>query len=275
MDQLNIIKAIKEVGTIKRFLPSEFGNEFDRVHAVEPANTAWGYKVKVGRAIEAEGIPYTYVCSNCFATYFVPNLGQPGLTALPRDTVSISGDGNAKVVSVKEEDIGTFTIKAVGDPRTLNKKLYLRLPANTYSFNDLIMDQLNIIKAIKEVGTIKRFLPSEFGNDFDRVHAVEPINTAWGYKVKVRRAIEAEGFPYTYVCSNCFATYFVPNLGQPGLISLPRDTVSILGDGNAKVVFVKEEDIGTFTIKAVSDPRTLNKKLYLRLPANTYYFNDL
>ncbi|KAH9324601.1 hypothetical protein KI387_004779, partial [Taxus chinensis] len=245
------------------------------VHVVEPANTAWGYKVKVRRAIEAEGIPYTYVCSNCFATYFVPNLGQPGLTALPRDTVSILGDGNAKVVFVKEEDIGTFTIKAVGDPRTLNKKLYLRLPANTYSFNDLIMDQLNIIKAIKEVGTIKRFLPSEFGNDFDRVHAVEPANTAWGYKVKVRRAIEAEGIPYTYVCSNCFATYFVPNLGQPGLTALPRDTVSILGDGNAKVVFVKEEDIGTFTIKAVGDPRTLNKKLYLRLPANTYSFNDL
>ncbi|KAH9290257.1 hypothetical protein KI387_034374, partial [Taxus chinensis] len=116
-----------------------------------------------------------------------------------------------------------------------------------------IMDQLNIIKAIKEVGTIKIFLPSEFGNDFVRVHAVEPTNTAWGYKVKVRRAIEAEGISYTYVCSNCFATYFVPNLGQPGLTALPRDTVSILGDGNAKVVFVKEEDIGTFTIKAVGD----------------------
>ncbi|KAH9319829.1 hypothetical protein KI387_021598, partial [Taxus chinensis] len=138
-----------------------------------------------------------------------------------------------------------------------------------------IMDQLNIIKAIKEVGTIKRFLPSEFGNDVDRVHAVEPAKTAWGYKVKVRRAIEAEGIPYTYVSSNCFARYFLPNLGQPGLTAPPRDTVSILGDGNAKVVFVKEEDIGTFTIKAVDDPRTLNKTLYLRLPANTYSFNDL
>ncbi|KAH9314544.1 hypothetical protein KI387_023171, partial [Taxus chinensis] len=138
-----------------------------------------------------------------------------------------------------------------------------------------IMDQINIIKAIKEVRTIKRFMPSELGNDFDRVHAVEPTNTAWGYKVKVRRAIEAEGIPYTYVCSNCFVTYFVPNLGQSGLTALPRDAVSILGDGNAKVVFVKEEDIGTFTIKAMGDPRTLRKKLYLRLPANTYSFNDL
>jgi len=39
---------------------------------------------------------------------------------------------------VKEEDIGTFTIKAVDDPRTLNKILYLRLPANTFSLNELV-----------------------------------------------------------------------------------------------------------------------------------------
>jgi len=42
------------------------------------------------------------------------------------------------VVFVKEEDIGTFTIKTVDDPRTLNKTVYLRLPANTYSFNEMV-----------------------------------------------------------------------------------------------------------------------------------------
>lgn len=38
----------------------------------------------------------------------------------------------------KEEDIGTYTIRAVDDPRTLNKILYIRPPLNTYSFNDLV-----------------------------------------------------------------------------------------------------------------------------------------
>ena len=38
----------------------------------------------------------------------------------------------------KEDDIGTYTIKAVDDPRTLNKILYIRPPLNTYSFNDLV-----------------------------------------------------------------------------------------------------------------------------------------
>nr|M1T9X3.1 RecName: Full=Phenylcoumaran benzylic ether reductase IRL1; AltName: Full=Isoflavone reductase-like 1; Short=GbIRL1; Short=IFR-like protein 1 [Ginkgo biloba]AGG40646.1 isoflavone reductase-like protein [Ginkgo biloba] len=137
-DQLNIIKAIKEVGTIKRFLPTEFGNDVDKTSAVEPAKGLFALKVKIRRAIEAEGIPYTYVSSNCFAGYFLPNLGQPGLTAPPRDKIVIFGDGNAKAVFVKEEDIGTFTIKSVDDPRTLNKTLYLRLPANTFSFNELV-----------------------------------------------------------------------------------------------------------------------------------------
>ena len=38
----------------------------------------------------------------------------------------------------KEDDIATYTIKAVDDPRTLNKILYVKPPANTISFNDLV-----------------------------------------------------------------------------------------------------------------------------------------
>ncbi|OMO75176.1 NmrA-like protein [Corchorus olitorius] len=37
-----------------------------------------------------------------------------------------------------EEDIGAYTIKAVDDPRTLNKILYMRPPKNTYSSNELV-----------------------------------------------------------------------------------------------------------------------------------------
>ncbi|GAB2291272.1 Phenylcoumaran benzylic ether reductase Betv6 [Dionaea muscipula] len=138
-----------------------------------------------------------------------------------------------------------------------------------------LADQVKIIAAIKEAGNIKRFFPSEFGNDVDRVHAVEPAKTAFGTKAQIRRAIEAEGIPYTYVSSNFFAGYFLPNLSQPGATSPPRQSVVILGDGNPKAVFNKEEDIGTFTIRAVDDPRTLNKILYIRPAGNTYSFNEL
>ncbi|KAG2611491.1 phenylcoumaran benzylic ether reductase Pyrc5-like isoform X2 [Panicum virgatum] len=132
-DQTHIISAIKEAGNVKRFLPSEYGNDVDRVHAVEPAKLIFAGKARIRRAIEAEGIPYTYVSSNFFAGHFLASLGQIGVTGLPTDNVLIMGDGN-----VREEDVGTYTIKAVDDPRTLNKILYLRPPSNILSHNELV-----------------------------------------------------------------------------------------------------------------------------------------
>ncbi|CAK9149351.1 unnamed protein product [Ilex paraguariensis] len=69
---------------MRRFFPSEFGNDVDRVHAAEPIKTA-----QFLRTIEAEGIPYTYVSTNCFAGYLLPTLMQLGATAPPRDKVTI------------------------------------------------------------------------------------------------------------------------------------------------------------------------------------------
>jgi hypothetical protein len=68
----------------------------DRVHAVEPAKSAFATKANIRRAIEAQGIPFTYVSSNFFSGYFLPSLNQPGATAPPRDKVVIVGDGNPK-----------------------------------------------------------------------------------------------------------------------------------------------------------------------------------
>jgi hypothetical protein len=56
-----------------------------------------------------------------------------------------------------------------------------------------IVSQLNIIKAIKEVRTIKRFFPSDFGNDVDNVHAVEPRKSIFELKAKVRRVDRGRG----------------------------------------------------------------------------------
>ncbi|KAL3639144.1 hypothetical protein CASFOL_017051 [Castilleja foliolosa] len=138
-----------------------------------------------------------------------------------------------------------------------------------------LADQDKIIAAIKDVGNVKRFLPSEFGNDVDRTRAVEPVKSIFEIKARIRRAVEAEGIPYTYVSSNYFAGYSLPTLVQPGVTAPPRDKVVILGDGNAKAVFNNEVDIGKYTIKAVDDPRTLNKILYIRPSKNIYSFNEL
>ncbi|KAK4345405.1 hypothetical protein RND71_035581 [Anisodus tanguticus] len=145
----------------------------------------------------------------------------------------------------------------------------------------LLADQVKIIAAIKEAGNVKRFFPSEFGNDVDSVHAVEPAKTAFNTKAQIRRTIEAEGIPFTYVANFFFAGKFLPNLAQPRAAGPPKDKVVILGDGNTKdkedlrqSVFNKEEDIGTYTIKTVDDPKTVNKILYIRPPRNIITLNE-
>ncbi|KAF6144528.1 hypothetical protein GIB67_023974, partial [Kingdonia uniflora] len=80
------------------------------------------------------------------------DLAQAGATTPPRDKVVILGDGNHKAVYNKEDDIGTYTIKAVDDPRTLNKILYIRPLGNIYSFNDLVsLWEKKIGKALERV----------------------------------------------------------------------------------------------------------------------------
>ncbi|KAI4370781.1 hypothetical protein MLD38_019091 [Melastoma candidum] len=132
-----------------------------------------------------------------------------------------------------------------------------------------ILLQLKLVEAIKKAGNIKRFLPSEFGMDPAQMsNAMEPGRVTFDEKMVVRKAIEEAGIPFTYVSANCFSGYFVGNLCQLETLAPPKHTVRLYGDGNVKAVFLDEDDIGTYTIKAIDDPRTLNKTLYLRPPEN-------
>ena len=75
----------------------------------------------------------------------------------------------------------------------------------------------------------------------DRIHAVEPIEHHFRAKASIRRSIEAEGVPYTYLVSNGSAGYFLPNfrIGLAGATAPPRDKVEIIGDGNPKGISIK------------------------------------
>lgn len=137
------------------------------------------------------------------------------------------------------------------------------------------LDQKLLIKVIKESGCIKKFIPSEFGVDPDKVQISDLDHQFYSRKVEIRRLIEAEGIPYTYICCNLLMSYLLPWLAQPGLKTPPRDKVTIFGDGNTKAVFVKDIDVAACTISAIDDTRTLNKTLYLRPPGNVYSMNEL
>ncbi|KQJ91703.1 isoflavone reductase homolog [Brachypodium distachyon] len=129
--------------------------------------------------------------------------------------------------------------------------------------------QLKVVDAIKEAGNIKRFLPSEYGIDPARMeHALAPGRITFDEKMKIRRAIEEANIPHTYVSAGCFAAYFAPNLSQLGTLLPPKEKVQVYGDGNVKVAFMDEDDVGTYAIKTIDDPRTLNKTVYLRPSEN-------
>ncbi|KAF8378482.1 hypothetical protein HHK36_029824 [Tetracentron sinense] len=138
-----------------------------------------------------------------------------------------------------------------------------------------ILDQLKLVKAIKAVATVKRFLPSEFGHDIDRADPVEPGLTMYNEKRAVRRLVEEVGIPYTYICCNSIAAWPYHDNTHPSEVSPPLDRFQIYGDGSVKAYFVDGADIGKLTVRALDDDRTLNKSIHFRPSGNFLNINEL
>jgi leucoanthocyanidin reductase len=118
-----------------------------------------------------------------------------------------------------------------------------------------ILDQLSLIDGIRAAGTVKvrtadaapfpgtcapdtnvtqRFLPSEFGHDVDRAR---PVGAGLGFyedKRRVRRAAEASGVPYTYICCNSIAGWPYFDNKHPSEVPPPLDRFQIYGDGTVR-----------------------------------------
>ncbi|XP_027342888.1 eugenol synthase 1-like [Abrus precatorius] len=135
LEQLKIIEAIKVAGNIKRFIPSGFGAEEDRINPLPPFQALLDKKNEIRRAIEAAGIPYTSVAANCCAAYFVNYLLRPYQKL---KVIAVYGDGEAHAVLNYEEDVAMYTIKAANDPRTCNRVVVYRPSKNIISQNKLI-----------------------------------------------------------------------------------------------------------------------------------------
>ncbi|XP_073020792.1 eugenol synthase 1-like isoform X2 [Primulina eburnea] len=128
-----------------------------------------------------------------------------------------------------------------------------------------VLDQINIVEAIKVAGNIKRFLPSDFGCEEDRISVLPPFQAFLDKKKKVRRAIEEANIPYTYVSANCFGAYFVNYLLHP---YDQRQEITVYGTGEAKAVLNYEKDIGIYTIKVATDPKACNRVVIFRPKTN-------
>nr|CAB3476612.1 unnamed protein product [Digitaria exilis] len=142
-DHTSMVSAIKLVdvvistlGVPHRFIPSEFGLDADRSEAMEPIRSMiTATKAAIRRAVEAVGVPYTYVLTGYFFGYGLPSIGQVLAKAPPVDDEAfvVLGDGETKVSFADEADTATYTVLAAGDPRAENKTLNIKPTANTLS----------------------------------------------------------------------------------------------------------------------------------------------
>lgn len=181
-----------------------------------------------------------------------------GATILPGD---ILGDHASLVAALKQVDV---VISTVGRGAAL------------------LEGQLKLIEAIKEVGHIKRFLPSEFGSGIENQPPNEKsiLHQLLAPKLVVRKALRESGVPYTLICGGGFARWIWAPLAQLDVLSSgdvqpPRDKVTIWGDGEGLLVTTAEVDIATLTVMAADDPRTLNKLLVIRHKPNLLTLNGL
>jgi len=125
-----------------------------------------------------------------------------------------------------------------------------------------IQEQLNLIIAAKEVGSVIRFIPSEFGIDCpdDLSGPLDDTQEILGEKMKVRQALIESKIPYTLIINGVFLEYLISPFGG---IHLDTKTVMIIGDGNYSFSSLHTDDIARFLPAVIMDPNAINKKVYL------------
>lgn len=201
-------------------------------------------------------------------------LGHPTF-ALVRSTTSSDPAKAALLKSFKDAG-ATLVVGDLSDNASLVAALkQVDVVISTVGGGQLL-DQAKLLTAAKEAGTIKRFLPSEFGNDVDQIELdVEVTKDLFGAKRQIRRLVEQSGIPFTYVSAGSYAGYYLAPIVQDAWAPPKDGTLTIFGDGNAKAIFVDEADVGTFAIKAIDDPRTANKQLVIIPKENVLSQNEL
>ncbi|KAK8604438.1 hypothetical protein V6N13_099380 [Hibiscus sabdariffa] len=189
-----------------------------------------------------------------------------------------SGNHSKTKVAKALQDRGAILLNGLANDKELMVKLlkehHIEVVISAVG-GEKILDQLSLVEAIASAGTVKRFLPSEFGHDVDRADPVEPGLQMYKEKRQVRRLVEKLGIPYTYICCNSIASWPYYDNRHPSEVIPPLDQFQIYGDGSVKAYFVAGTDIGKFTMKTVDDVRTVNKSVHFRPPCNFYNMNEL
>ncbi|RUS29734.1 hypothetical protein BC938DRAFT_480305 [Jimgerdemannia flammicorona] len=118
--------------------------------------------------------------------------------------------------------------------------------------------QVNLVQVIAEVGTVKRFVPSDFGYD----SRLDPEGTVYSaMKLQINDSLVALSIPHTIISTCAFMTW-LNGLGEPGRPHPNADrTANVYGNGQTKALLNDVTDVARYCARIVFDPRTLNRRV--------------
>ncbi|KAG2176782.1 hypothetical protein INT44_007446 [Umbelopsis vinacea] len=124
-------------------------------------------------------------------------------------------------------------------------------------------EQFPLVEALKEVGTIKRFIPCDFGMDYRR----DPHDFAMTEDgLKVHQAIFDANIPYTIIDNGAFMEVALGKLcdwSQREPITLKTTTITRWGEGNVTILTNAVKDIARYVVRTIDDPNTINKRVMI------------
>ncbi|KIY64435.1 NAD(P)-binding protein [Cylindrobasidium torrendii FP15055 ss-10] len=116
----------------------------------------------------------------------------------------------------------------------------------------IMVDQMPILRAAKQVGTLKRVVPSDFGPSIPR-----GVTDMYDKKLDVREYIKELGLPYTFIEVGWWLSILLPctHAAKASPVT-PKNRV---GNQDRKTIISSWQTIGLLTAKVLNDPRTLNQ----------------
>jgi len=114
--------------------------------------------------------------------------------------------------------------------------------------------QLNLLKAAKRVGGIKRFIPSDFGFDYRPLKDGDNINL--NARRTVHKALQESGIPWTSIMNGCFMNVV---FGFFGVFDLKNGKAFAWGDPNTKMNTTTYADTAKFVAEVILDPTAENR----------------
>ncbi|KAJ5334644.1 hypothetical protein N7452_007047 [Penicillium brevicompactum] len=106
---------------------------------------------------------------------------------------------------------------------------------------------------------VKRFIPSEW------VAPTPPgVSNVQDAKLDVMATIQRAHLPYTVIDVGCWYEVFVPKIPSGRSDHAHWDLIDhrIVDDGNQKFALVDQLDIGRYVACIITDPRTINKRIF-------------